>query len=487
MWKELRYSLDCAIWLTQSQADMPKTNTTQIQQASSTTSPLEQKAYNLLNYCVKENSWNPDYETPAIVGFINEAANDKEMKPVWFIEPAIEYFYFLLEQYKEELSSVKPPAPKASASAFVDRFRNMMKANITAHWLVMPIHRAKLNDVLEFGDYLFIPEHFPRKKKLAILAEKSLVTQKEMEERAEHTEETRSRNFYEYTLMCRMVSHHSSWVHHYGTRIALLDFAILRVLKHAHELETHETLDYASVPESLREPNRHIVVNTKDSYSWGHLPMWADAQTITMYGDLDWLRDKRIQCRFTELERAVGFTKPIDRLAFRFLRAAIFFSKAIDIQLTTRKKEFEGFGLELLHLMIAAESLLLDREAEKRLRLATLLSRLVNITGCSTEDIFTSIDSCYNWRSDYVHSGDDVFPEYENNFEEGQIQKKVYLVRHVIARLISEAPKYLKATEELVQRSTQSQLSVKACEKAWFKHLDEIWFAVLSGSGQPTL
>ena len=103
--------------------------------------------------------------------------------------------------------------------------------------------------------------------------------------------------------------------------------------------------------------------------------------------------------------------------------------------------------MELLHLMIAAESLLLDREAEKRLRLATLLPRLVNIDGKTNQDIFSSINDIYSWRSDYVHSGEDVFPEYDEDFKDGEIQKKIYLVRRVIGQVLVDAPKWLSMSE----------------------------------------
>ena len=154
----------------------------------------------------------------------------------------------------------------------------------------------------------------------------------------------------------------------------------------------------------------------------------------------------------------------------------MFFSRASTTELVSLKDAFDGFGLELLHLMIEAESLLLEREFDQRLRLATLLSRLF-LSKIFPLDVFTSIDSTYTWRSDYVHSGDDVFPEYGEEFNIGEVQKTLYLLRHVIAKFIHDAPKILdfaeiKARERI---APPTPLSDKNRVTAWFDILQKMW------------
>ena len=175
----------------------------------------------------------------------------------------------------------------------------------------------------------------------------------------------------------------------------LLDFAILRLLKHASILQSSKNLDAVVIgpDEHGRDDNRHILINTKYPSGRGHIPFWADSQSTTILGDLDWLESETIQSKFIEIENIVGYLTSIDRLAFRFRRAVMFFSRAIDLQHATRKGLFEGYGLEILHLMLAAESLLLGRKPEKRLRLATLISRLVNIDGFTSEELFINFST----------------------------------------------------------------------------------------------
>ncbi len=442
---------------------------------------LDKAAYNLLNYCAKNNDWSPNYSTPAIIDFVIESQNDEKIKSIWYVGSVHDILYDLLDHYKDSLLEKNHNVSNDNAIIFSNRFRNIMKINIIEHWLVLPIHQAKLKNIIEFGDYLFIPEHFSRNDKIKILAEKSQISFDEMAKRADHTENTRSKNFYQYTLMCRKISHHTSFVHVIGRRIILLDFAILRTLNYSHELQPRAFFGGMSIEEIMRQENRHVVICSKESSRWGHFPIWADAQSTTLPGDLNWLNDNVCQEKLIEFEKNIGYLNPIDRLAYRFRRAIMFFSKAVDLQRDAQKRFFEGFGLEILHLMIAAESLLLDRESEKRLRLATLLSRLVHIEGISSKEIFNNIDICYSWRSDYVHSGDDVFPEYDENLKEGQIQKRLYLLRHIMAKLIIDAPEYLLMTENLA-KTTHQGYSVKIREKIWFNYLNDLWNSILSGS-----
>lgn len=444
-------------------------------------SPLDDKAYNLLNYCLKNDDWAPDNLSKVIISFIDESSKVDELKSIWDIEAVNNILYDLLHSFKDKLVDNNPPVSRESSIEFTKLFRKNLKANIAPYWLIMPLHKAKLKDLIVFGDFLFIPDHLPRSKKLAILADKLCITSDEMNYRADHTEKSRSPYFYEYTLMCRKISHHTSFVQTFGYLILLLDFAILRVLKYSKELVTPSPFGGITLAQYHREDNKFILVCAQNSRWWNHIPIWTDVYSTTIMGDLGWLNDKDVQKNMIELEKSIGYVDPVDRLAFRFRRAAIFFSKALDLQLATRKSIFEGFGLALLHMMIAAESLLLDREAEKRLRLATLISRLVIIDNFSSEDVFTNIETCYNYRSDYVHSGNDVFPEYDEDFEEDQVQKGIHLVRHAIAKLISEAPKYLELANGLAQSSNQV-ITDKSRENAWFKYLENYWIAILSGS-----
>ena len=72
----------------------------------------------------------------------------------------------MLGSLKDELAETRPPVPKNYAIRFVDNFRRTIEKNVIEHWLVLPIHRARLKNLIEFGNYMFIPGHLPRNEKI---------------------------------------------------------------------------------------------------------------------------------------------------------------------------------------------------------------------------------------------------------------------------------------------------------------------------------
>lgn len=439
---------------------------------------LIKKTKDLLYFIIANGKNAVDYDSPAINGFIDEASQSPVLSEKWSTAEGYDVLFFLLENFLTENCEKKPSITDDCAKNFLNRYVNLLNSSISDYWLIIPIENAKFEKDIKFGDFYFIPEEKPRKEKIKILANLSSISLEEMSHHAEHTEKSRSPSFYEYTLLCHKIRHQNFWVNIKGSRILQLDIALLRALE--TELGESYGIRHQSINELSRESNHQILVLSKSSSNWGHIPLNFDENNTVLSGNLNWLNNQNLQRRFLELNNLLGYNNEIDRLGFRFRRAFIFFSKSIDIHLRSRRTN-EGFALELLQLMIAAESLLLDREAEKRLRLATLLSRLVEIEGKSIEQIFTAINDIYNWRSDYVHSGQDVFPEYDENFNEGETLQKISLVKRSISNFILNAPKWISLADYKDITRKQSYADERFRENAWFKFLDDTWKSILSG------
>lgn len=440
---------------------------------------LIKKTKDLLYYITANGDNAINLHSSAIIGFMDEVSQSPELSEKWSNEEGYDSLFLLLNNFLEANNEEKPSITNDCVKEFLGRYISLFNSSISDYWLIIPIENAKFENVIKFGDYCFIPEEKPREEKIKILANLSSISLGEMTHHAEHTEKSRSPSFYKYTLLCHKIRHQNSWVNINGSRILQLDIAFLRALE--TELGKSYGIRYQSINELSRESNHQILVLCESSSNWGHIPIDFDENTTVLSGNLDWLNDRELQRRFLELNNLLGYNKEIDRLGFRFRRAFIFFSKSIDIHLRNRRTN-EGFALELLQLMIAAESLLLDREAEKRLRLATFLSRLVEIEGKTSEQIFTAINDIYNWRSDYVHSGQDVFPEYDENFNEGETLQKISLVKQSISNFILSAPKWISLTDSKDITRKQSYADERFRENAWFKFLDDTWKSILSGS-----
>ena len=436
------------------------------------------KVRDLLNYCLKNRQAGIESDAFPIIAFINSASQEPKFSEKWSGIEVYDMLIHSIETFLEENQSVNPPVEEQMATEFIERFQSLLSQNLAEYWLIFPLMRAEIDNLVQFADFIVIPEKFKREEKIDYLANLISISKDEMNFRAKHTEKSRSPNFYDYTLFCHKVCHYPSWVSTNAAHIALLDVALLRTITNSINLTDQKP--YGLIIEDRREINKHVLIHTKEPTNWGHEPFWSNEHSTVVSGDLGWLQNADQQLKFVELVKLCGYDKKVDRLAFRIRRSIQFFSKSIDIQLGNHRST-EGFALELLHLMISAEGLLLERENEKRLRLAVLLSRLVQVKGKMSKEIYGAINDIYNWRSDYVHEGNDVFPEYDEDYKEGETLQKIYLLRYVISRFLTDSNKWIQISESRSQRSADDQSSVKTLEKAWFKYLDEIWDGILSG------
>ena len=445
------------------------------QRDSSERKKLLKAAKDLLNYCSSNKPVSLDYDLPVINGFIKYVSNLKELSEIWSFDEGFDILFLLLEDFINQEKVKVPPIADNVVEEFVNNYIVTLSRNTKDYWLVMPLEDADLSNPISFGDYFFIPEDIDREEKIKVLADLVSISYKEMEKRVEHTEKTRSENFYDYPLMCHKINRFNSWIRIHGSDILCLDIAILRVIEHSTGKKDRGHAK--PISKLIRKSNKHFLIHSQGLSNWGHQLLSMSEQSAYFSGDLNWLEITKYQNEFTGLNSILGDMNPIDRLTFRFRKAFLLFNKSIDIQLMNRGIS-GGFALELLHLMIAAECILLNRENEKRLRLATLLSRLVKIEEKSTKEIFDAVNDIYNWRSDYVHSGEDVFPEYDRNFKEGDIQKKIKLVRQAISCLLLNTPKWIGNS------NVGNLCQDKSNEKVWFDYLDNIWFSVLSGQDE---
>ena len=89
---------------------------------------------------------------------------------------------------------------------------------------------------------------------------------------------------------------------------------------------------------------------------------------------------------------------------------------------------------------------------------------LVNTTSNNIPSVERELNS--TGRSDYVHSSDDIFPEYDKNFQEGETIQKIYIVRCAIIRLQIDASRWIKLSETRNKPPARPPLTEKEREKS---------------------
>lgn len=307
-----------------------------------------------------------------------------------------------------------------------------------------------------------------------MLAKASNRSIEKTEETARHTEVSRSKDFYNCTLLCIKVSHQTDWVYKRAREIGIWNVAFLRTMFHGFQ-KNKTRLSVANFSHNFE--NNHMLLLSKQDWRCRHLPLWFNASCPF---PLDWLRKKENQKCLNELNRILIFPNSLDRFSFRFYISFRLFSRSLDF--LKNRAPYEGLGLSVLFLMIAAENVLLDREAEKRARLSCLITKFGTPPYISKKLVYKTINNCYRWRSDFVHSGADKFPEYDEDFKPGQTQKDLELLREVIARILLNYTEYLKFMKMRVKKyyAKTNNKDKKLIEREWFKYIEKCWEDSLS-------
>jgi len=427
---------------------------------------LCQKINDLFHYCIRTGDWEPELDCRPLLAFADEASKHKQIVSNWEAMTAYDLILIMLDNHKERILR---GVDSTLCKEFVEKFIKYLSRHRASHLIVLPILKTTADSVIEFNRFSVIPYSLSRDEKISILAKKTNRSFESTENLAKHTEKSRSPNFYNNTLFCIKITHQTNWINMKARQIALWNIAFLRALHYGLEYRKPSLLFGRFVP---GPENKHMLIISKQDWRCSHLPLDFNASCSF---SLEWLRKENVQQRLVRLNNLLVFPDVLDRLSYRFFRSFRLFSKSIDF--IEMNEAFEGIGLSILFLMIAAEGVLLDRESEKRVRLSSLLPKFGCPPRISRSHAYNTVNDCYQWRSDFVHSGTDKFPDYDEDFKEGKHQKEFNLLRKMVARMLLNCPRYINRAKQRVKRITGSKknLDKYEAEKEWFNYLRERW------------
>jgi hypothetical protein len=380
-------------------------------------------------------------------------------RDVWDWELALHY---VDQTLKAEQKNTAVDFTDADGQRVIDGLIPFLAARALDYWVVVPLRDSyNRSSIRGNGFSIMSGEREKKVKKLATLAGVPL---REMMDRARHTERSRSDGFFERPLLVLPLRHHQDWVKMNANRLALWAISCLRAVHSAG----NEPKRKGSLP--LGEPfcpgsAEHILLHAKDQSAWGHSPLRFD---ITAPRNLEWLALKRYRTSYESLlEEFVYLKRGSSPLHNRFLRSLRFLAKAEDAY--RRREQYEGLGQALMYLMIALESLLLRDQREIRIKLSTCLSALPTSRCYQRKVVAKATDLAYRWRSDFVHDGNEVFPTYDEDWNDGPELSAFKTLKHVTARLLVDGPKTLARVRAEASTARKSE------EDIWFAELKEIW------------
>jgi hypothetical protein len=427
---------------------------------------------NLLYSCKRVGNWNPDsFPSQPLVNLLSKLSDHPDFKNIWDLELAKNILYYLLRDspLKEKQSFTTSDAEK-----LLEDIHRSLVANVARHWIVVPLRKASLSKTVQFQDFVFIAGS--REEKVETLRRLSQMPKKDAYYLAEHTENSRSPGFFEHPLLAIRIVHQTNYVEHLAPLYALWTICSLQAIYWGYIYPDGQSSKWVK----WRNKCEHLAIWAKDAGRYWHqsLPFRS-----TCKFDLDWISKRSHQKRFTNLFRSViaAPNRDEDELTYRFFKALRYFGKAIDTE--ENSEAFEGMGITLVYLMTLAEGILLNNDFEKRNKLTVLLPRLAKLPDHTLSECALAVDQAYRWRSEFVHANNDKFPDWDDYLSEGAATKNTRLVKRMVARLLSDAPKHIQKMDEEAERLAQANREPPKLSSLWFKSLSKLWKKTL---GLPT-
>jgi hypothetical protein len=409
----------------------------------------------LLYYCKQHNNWSPEISDKPVFNLLEELSVHPNFVEYFDYETAEDIIPLILNnsnyQQKHTFSQIE-------CCQFLLHFQKTLSGSSAIHWLIIPLKNAHLTKTFRFENFIFIGG--TRDDKIKKIMRLSKISYIEANSRALHTENSRSPGFFDHPLLAIKVSHQTAFVHRIARAYASFGICILQALYWGHIYPNNKR---PIVLGNTYQKCEHIAIYTKDNWRHRHVPFNF---SFSCEFNLDWLKKDKYKKRFQDMFYKITSFDQNDSLLFRFKRGLRFFSKAIETE--NKKDAFDGLGLKILYLTIVAECILLEGDNEKRIRLTQLIPSLAKLPDYNLADCKQIVDQAYKWRSSFVHGGNEVFPDWNEDFSEGDTAKKIKIFQRMIGRLLSDAAIHIDFINKL---SSQAENS----DKKWIDYLRTEW------------
>lgn len=252
----------------------------------------------------------------------------------------------------------------------------------------------------------------------------------EIKSNLEHTKRSRAKNFLSYPIAVLQMENIDANI---TAKSSFLGSVILALIKLFAVVYREENILFEIRSILDRDNDTFIVVLNRNGNILSQRPLFG---LIRCQYDLGFLIDTGIGALFAQMTKKLLFSDENDELRLRMLNALLMTSQSIE------QYENRDYSLSLLLAFVALESLLLDRDNEKRLRLSVITSKIVSLEGYTARQIYDLINNLYEQRNDFVHAGRSV----ECNYSEDLVVLHKLIVK-VLLLFVDEA-KWLLSTDE---------------------------------------
>lgn len=273
--------------------------------------------------------------------------------------------------------------------------------NKKVHYLLIPIDGAKLSVDIHFDSFDFIIGN--EKEKLDKILKITGLDKSKIHEFIEHTKKSRSEDFMISPILVLKIDNVNSNVCRSASYIAQRIFQIIKLM--IYKLETEK--DIIELITDGHQNNYHVAIIGEENWQFGHGHWW---NLIQCKYSLDFLSNQKNQKEFVDLANTFVFENCKDELYYKFSNALALFEKSLE-----QYENYRDITLSMLLLFSSAESLLIDRDNEKKFRLSVIWPRLVSITDKEQKDLCILIRASYEKRNHFVHNGNLIHSNEEES------------------------------------------------------------------------
>ncbi len=289
-----------------------------------------------------------------------------------------------------------------------------LELNKKVHYLLIPITGARLSFDIHFTSFHFIDGDEEEKEKK--IQKITGLKRNKIHDFIIHTKRSRSKDFMMYPILVLQIDNVHSNVYRSASVTAQRIFQIIKLMVYKFETEQ----DIYELVTNWYEPNYHVAIIGEEDWQFGHGNWW---NLIQCKYSLDFLSEPIKQNEFIDLANTFVFGNCRDELHYKFLNALELFEKSLE-----QYENYKDITLSMMLLFSAAESLLTERDNEKKLRLSVIWPRLVTITDKDQKDLCILIRDSYEKRNNFVHAGNLI---YDNEEED------IRILHQMLAKLIS--------------------------------------------------
>jgi hypothetical protein len=424
-------------------------------------STQKRKLANLINAfgnsSLKDGAIEIDYDGKPFQNLIQFLYEIEEIKEIYDGDILV---YAIEKEILKKYQTLPVQINENDIEGIVTKIVENLKSNVADHLIVIPLQSAQFKNLIKIDNLSFIPQNYSRKDKLKIIARLSKKTLFETTWIAEHTEKSRSQDFFKYPLLCIKQTHQTSTVHYNSLNIAKIIIYAIRCFYYGNIAKTTE--DKTSIIVSYEERNQkeasHLAIYSKETWRQNHKPLNFD---VSVPFDISWLDTKEMKQKFKKFIERIYFDGNLDDFNVCFLNSLILFNDSIK----------QNTSISTIITMTIAESILTRNRNEKRLRVSAIIPRLMKYPKDKQSKISRDFDELYHKRNNFVHSGQSVTIDF--NFENSE-PTILEAGRKIIAKLILNYPNFEKILEKTIPENDTTNNQIKRM-KYWEKYVDSIF------------